>query len=101
LTALAHSNPMPSSPQRKSANPYRGLAEAGPYFSLGAQIAGTLAGLTLLGYWLDGRLGTRPWLMLAGIVVAFLGIGALLYRLAKQTAKPQKDYNGDGKIGLG
>lgn len=92
---------MPPPPKRKSANPYAGLSEAGPYFTLGAQIAGTLAGLTLLGYWLDGRFGTRPWLMLAGIVLAFLGIGALLYRLAKQTAKPEKDYDGDGTVGLG
>lgn len=90
---------MSDPPKRPSSNPYRGLAEAGPYFSLGAQIAGTLAGLTLLGYWLDGRFGTRPWLMIGGIVLAFLGIGALLYRLARQTAKPEKDYDGDGKIG--
>lgn len=89
-----------ATPPRKPSARSRGFAEAGPYFGLGAQIAGTLAGFTLLGWWLDGRLGTRPWLMLAGIVLAFLGIAALLYRLAKQTSKPQKDYDGDGKVGL-
>jgi len=87
-------------PKRKPAHPYAGLSEAGPYFTLGAQIAGTLAGLTLLGWWLDGRLGTTPWLMLGGIVLAFAGVGALLYRLVKQTNKPAKDYDGDGTFGL-
>jgi F0F1-type ATP synthase assembly protein I len=31
-----------------------------------------------IGYWLDSRLGTSPWLLLAGVVV---GLGAALRRL--------------------
>lgn len=82
-------------PKRKPASPYSGLSEAGPYFTLGAQIAGTLAGLTLLGWWLDGRLGTAPWLMLGGILLAFAGIGALLYRLVRQTGAAAKERRDD------
>jgi F0F1-type ATP synthase assembly protein I len=28
-------------------------------------------GCTILGIWLDGKLGMRPWLMFAGIIVGF------------------------------
>lgn len=30
-------------------------------------------GLTLLGVWADGQLGAKPWLMIIGIVLGFLG----------------------------
>ena len=43
------------------------------YAGLGLELAGAVAGLTLLGYWLDGRWGTAPWLMLAGLAIGLLG----------------------------
>ena len=30
-------------------------------------------GFTLIGVWADGSFGTKPWLMIAGIIVGFLG----------------------------
>ena len=39
----------------------------------GLEIGLAVAGLTLVGWWLDGRWGTRPWLMLAGLAVAIVG----------------------------
>ena len=30
-------------------------------------------GFTLLGVWADGSFGTKPWLMVVGIVAGFLG----------------------------
>ncbi|MDO4712694.1 MAG: AtpZ/AtpI family protein [Candidatus Saccharibacteria bacterium] len=36
-------------------------------------------GLTLLGVWLDGQFGLKPWLMFAGIVLGF-GAAVLLVR---------------------
>jgi F0F1-type ATP synthase assembly protein I len=36
-----------------------------------------------VGYWLDQRLGTSPWLLLLG---ALLGIGAALYQFFKTVA---------------
>ncbi len=38
-------------------------------------------GFTLLGVWLDGRFGTKPWLMVVGIIIG--AIGAFLL-VAKQ-----------------
>lgn len=43
------------------------------YAGLGLELAGAVAGLTLLGYWLDGRWGTAPWLMLAGLAIGLVG----------------------------
>jgi F0F1-type ATP synthase assembly protein I len=32
-----------------------------------------MLGLGALGYWLDGRWGTKPWLLLAGLLVGMIG----------------------------
>jgi F0F1-type ATP synthase assembly protein I len=67
-------------PERKSREDARdwtrALREAAPYLGLGTTLAVTvLAGLGG-GYWLDGRLGTRPVFLLLG---SALGVGAALY----------------------
>lgn len=38
---------------------------------LGVQFAATLVAFLFLGRWLDGRLGTAPWLTVAGVFVGF------------------------------
>ncbi len=67
----------------------RALREAGPFIGLGTTLAATvLAGLGA-GYWLDGQLGTSPWLLLLG---GTLGMGAALVhflRLASNLSKRQ------------
>jgi F0F1-type ATP synthase assembly protein I len=56
------------------------VREAAPLLGLGLTLAVTvLAGLGA-GYWLDGRLGTRPWFLLLG---ACLGVTAALVYLAR------------------
>jgi len=55
----------------------RALREAGPYLSIGTSLAATvLAGLGL-GYWVDGKLGTKPVFFLIG---SGLGLFAALYQ---------------------
>jgi F0F1-type ATP synthase assembly protein I len=59
------------------------VREAAPYLGLGTTLAVTvLAGLGG-GYWLDGRLGTRPVFLLLGGV---LGLAAALYHFFKTVA---------------
>jgi len=63
------------------------LRDAGPYLGLGTTLAVTvLAGLGG-GYWLDGRLGTRPLFLLLG---GTLALAAGLYHFFKTVANLQK-----------
>lgn len=48
------------------------------YTWLGVEFAAIFVGSVYLGHWLDGRLGTKPWLVLVGICAGF---GIALYRL--------------------
>ena len=65
----------------------KGLRDAAPLLGLGTTLAVTvLAGLGG-GYWLDGRLGTRPWFLLLG---GTLGLAAGLYHFLKTVAGLQK-----------
>ncbi len=45
----------------------------------GLQFALTFLGLGLVGWWLDGRLGSEPWLLICGIA---LGAAGGMYSLA-------------------
>ncbi len=49
---------------------YRQLA---PFMGLGTELAASVAGMTLLGYFLDGHFGTSPWLLLTGAGVGLVG----------------------------
>lgn len=64
---------MPSGPEPGDWT--RALREAAPLLGLGTSLAATvLAGLGV-GYWLDRRWGTEPWLLIAGAVLGLLGAG--------------------------
>ena len=67
--------PQPPEKEGSGGDWTRALREAAPYLGIGSSLAATvLLGLGA-GYWLDRRLGTEPYLFLAGgvlgIVVAF------------------------------
>jgi F0F1-type ATP synthase assembly protein I len=47
-----------------------------------------MAGLALLGYWLDSRFGTQPWGLVAGVVVGMVGG---LYNLVKQSLQAARE----------
>jgi F0F1-type ATP synthase assembly protein I len=59
--------------------PYPGWVR---YSSVGLELAGATAGLALIGYWVDGRFGTRPWGMLAGVIIGLVGG---LYNLIRES----------------
>ena len=50
--------------------------KAQPYIDASWQLVGSVALGTLLGWWGDKKLGTNPWLLVAG---ALFGIGAGFY----------------------
>ena len=57
------------------------------YAGLGVQFAGTLVVFGAIGWWVDGKLGTEPWLMIAGI---FLGFFGAMISIVKQVPPPSK-----------
>lgn len=49
------------------------LSDLGRYAGLGLQFALTMAVLGGLGWWLDSKFGTLPWLLVAGVLIGALG----------------------------
>ncbi|MDO8581978.1 MAG: AtpZ/AtpI family protein [bacterium] len=64
------------------------------FMVFGLRIVGEFGGLiaipvvvfVLLGRWLDGRWGTKPWMTIAGFVVAALVSGLMVWRRTKDVA---------------
>ena len=56
------------------------IPNAGQYASVGLQFAIGIMAFTFAGSWLDGRLGTSPWLLLVGVMVGFGLSGFWIYR---------------------
>ncbi len=54
--------------------------------SAGLELVGVVALLAWCGYWLDGRLGTKPWALIVG---AGIGIVGGLYRLVRMAFREQ------------
>lgn len=55
----------------------------------GMQLTASIAGAALLGWWLDQRLGTKPWLLLVLILAGTAG-GFLAFMRALQIANRSK-----------
>lgn len=60
----------------------KALEEAGPYLGLGIQLGATMVFFVLGGYFLDERLGTKPWLSLLGAGLGMASLMAQLYQLS-------------------
>jgi ATP synthase protein I len=90
----ARSTPPERKPGGGARDRTRALREAAPFLGLGTTLAVTVLAGVGGGYWLDGRLGTRPVFLLLG---GALGVGAALYhfftavaRLNKRQAGPKR-----------
>lgn len=59
----------------------RPLSSGSEFAGMGLQIGATFALSAWLGYWLDGRFHTLPWLT---ILFVFLGAGAAFYHVYHQ-----------------
>jgi F0F1-type ATP synthase assembly protein I len=64
---------------------------------LGLQFAASILFFLFVGHWGDGRLGTRPLLLLVG---AFVGAGAGFYSLYRQLVlvpRRRREREGEGR----
>jgi ATP synthase protein I len=86
----------PSSQERGDAGrqPARPALSSGAEFAgLGLQFAGSLCLFGLLGWWLDRRLGTTPWLL---ILLIFVGAGAAFYSMYRRVFGAPRAGSGEG-----
>lgn len=49
------------------------LADALSYLQSGTMIVAPMLGLGVLGWWLDARWATKPWLTVAGLLIGMIG----------------------------
>jgi F0F1-type ATP synthase assembly protein I len=61
------------------------------YAGVGIQFAASFLVLGAVGWWLDGKLGTEPWLLLVGI---FLGATGGFISLVKKVSPPSNTSKG-------
>jgi F0F1-type ATP synthase assembly protein I len=47
--------------------------QVGPYLGLGTELAASVAGMLLIGYFLDEHFNTSPWLLLTGAAIGTIG----------------------------
>lgn len=73
--------------------PLRALIDLG---YLGFSMGGMVAAGALLGYWLDRRLGTTPWLTLTGTLV---GMAAGMFYVVVQVQRASRDGGDDSGAG--
>ena len=85
MNANPSNAPPPANPGAGRRGP-RPEAEYFRYAGAGLQFALTFLLFGALGWWLDGKLGTAPWLMIAGIV---LGAAGAFYSLVRRLAPPR------------
>lgn len=64
------------------------------YLGLGFEIAVPVVLCIAAGYWLDGRLGTEPWLLVLG---GLLGMALGFYGLFKRVLGTGRDRDGSGR----
>jgi F0F1-type ATP synthase assembly protein I len=82
---------MPKEMESKEKSVWQGLALAG---ELGYTIAIPLIVFALLGRFLDKKIGTSPWFLLAGILLALatsaIGVGKKIMEIIKEQKKEEE-----------
>lgn len=67
------------------------MQQLGPYMGIGIQLAAAMTAFGALGWWLDTKLDTTPWLLVVGVTVGAVGGMISFIRTAmKQSGKPRR-----------
>lgn len=69
----------------------KGMMDAGPYLSLGMQIAFGMVLFVGIGYGVDQWLNSTPWGMIVGACVGMIGVFYLVVRMAREADADQKE----------
>jgi F0F1-type ATP synthase assembly protein I len=68
------------------------------YSSVGLELAGAVAGLALIGYWIDRRYATQPWGILGGVVIGLIGG---LYNLVRESLDAVREGKAEDQLAGG
>ena len=69
----------------------RDIRQIGAYAAIpGLLLAGPLVGY-VLGWWLDGKLGTSPYLTALGVLMGIVASGIEIFELIKKVSEQKKD----------
>lgn len=82
-----------SDPDRPKEGPSGTMRAAG----VGMELAATVIGCCLAGYWIDSKLATSPWGIL---ILAFVGISGGIYNLVRRDLRRTLRQSADKKKGL-
>lgn len=63
------------------------MQQLGPYMGMGFQLAAAMTAFGALGWWLDTRFGTTPWLLAAGAILGATGGMIAVIRTAVAAGK--------------
>ena len=85
----------PASPEPDPSSREEIIRRAGPYLGIGSTFLASVGFCTIGGWWLDGWLGTAPWLTVVG---ALTGVASGFYLFIK-IVLAAKNENRDGPMG--
>ena len=68
------------------------------YSGIGLELAGAVAGFTLVGYWVDRHYGTNPWGTLGGVALGLIGG---LYNLVKESLAAMRESQAEDALAGG
>ena len=63
---------------------------------VGLELAGAVAGFSLVGYWIDRHYGTNPWGLVVGLV---LGIVGGLYNFVREALQATREAQREDRDG--
>ncbi|MFN3168619.1 MAG: AtpZ/AtpI family protein [Phycisphaeraceae bacterium] len=64
---------------------------------IGLELSMVIGGMAWGGYWLDGKLGTEPWLLMTGVCVGILGGGWHAMKMANDGKLPDFGFKPKNK----
>ena len=67
------------------------MTQLAPYMGMGFQIAAAMSAFGALGWWLDTRFKTTPWLLVVGVVLGATGGMISAIRTALKSEKKSPD----------
>jgi ATP synthase protein I len=77
------------------------MKDAGPFLTLGMQLAVAVVAFFFLGRWLDGVFGTEPWLTVIGVVLGMAGGFTSFIRTAMELGRREDRKAHDRREGGG